>query len=107
MLDARSLYKTWDLQSRASITINAYIIGQLQPFTLLMLCALIFYVRSEDLQFNVDYEQQIFEKFCMASSFTLRVFARNPSLTSHTTHVVCINFIHKWRDLQFNVVAEQ
>ena len=30
----------------------------------------------------------------------------NPSvriidLVSHTTYVVCVNFIHKWRDLQF------
>ena len=23
-------------------------------------------------------------------------------LVSHTTYVVCVNFIHKWRDLQFN-----
>ena len=32
----------------------------------------------------------------------------NPSvsisdLVSHTTYVVCVNFIHKWRDLQFKV----
>ena len=30
----------------------------------------------------------------------------NPSVTiidlaSHTTYVVCVNFIHKWRDIQF------
>ena len=35
----------------------------------------------------------------------------NPSvriidLVSHTTYVVCVNFIHKWRDLQFEVDSE-
>ena len=35
----------------------------------------------------------------------------NPSvriidLLSHTTYFVCINFIHKWRDLQFKVDSE-
>ena len=27
-------------------------------------------------------------------------------LVSHTTYVVCVNFIHKWRDLQLNVDSE-
>ena len=36
----------------------------------------------------------------------------NPSvriidLVSHTTYVVCVNLIHKWRDLQFKAVSEQ
>ena len=36
----------------------------------------------------------------------------NPSvriidLVSHTTYVVCVNFIHKWRDQQFNVDSER
>ena len=36
----------------------------------------------------------------------------NPSvriidLVSHTTNVVCVNFIHKWRDLQFKVDSER
>ena len=35
----------------------------------------------------------------------------NPSrwiidLVSHTTYVVCVNFIHKWRGLQFKVDSE-
>ena len=35
----------------------------------------------------------------------------NPSvrvinLVSHTTYVVCVNFIYKWRDLQFKVDSE-
>ena len=28
-------------------------------------------------------------------------------LVSHTTYVVCVNFIHKWRDLQFKVDSER
>ena len=28
-------------------------------------------------------------------------------LVSHTTYVVCVNFIQKWRDLQFKVDSEQ
>ena len=36
----------------------------------------------------------------------------NPSvriidLVSHTTYVVCVNFIHNWRDLQFKVDSER
>ena len=36
----------------------------------------------------------------------------NPSvriieLASHTTYVVYVNFIHKWRDLEFKVDSEQ
>ena len=29
------------------------------------------------------------------------------NLVSHTTYVVCVNFIHKWRDLQFKVDSER
>ena len=28
-------------------------------------------------------------------------------LASHTTHIVCINCIGKWRDLQFNIDSER
>ena len=36
----------------------------------------------------------------------------NPSfkiidLVSHTTYIVCVNFIHKWRNLQFKVDSER
>ena len=39
------------------------------------------------------------------------LFHYNPSvriidLVSHNTYVVCVNFIHKWRDLQFKVDFE-
>ena len=41
------------------------------------------------------------------------IFGRyNPSvrvidLVSHTDYVVCVNFIHKWRELQFKVDTER
>ena len=28
-------------------------------------------------------------------------------LVPHTIYVGCVNFIHKWRDLQFKVVSER
>ena len=28
-------------------------------------------------------------------------------LVSHTTYVVCVNFMHKWRELQFKVDSER
>ena len=33
--------------------------------------------------------------------------ARIIDLVSHTTYVVCVNFIHKWRGLQFKVDSER
>ena len=33
----------------------------------------------------------------------LKPFSKYYYLTSHTTYVVYVNFIHKWRDLQFKV----
>ena len=71
-----------------------------------------------ELQFKVHSERQIFEKI-LAILFTLRVFVRNLlrdrilltyihnwslqsfsqdcGLSSDSTHVVCVNFIHEWR----------
>ena len=82
-----------------------------------------------DLQFKVDSKWQIFVQLFMVILFTLRVYAGNlPTgsrsrniylhnlqkwplqpfsqdfdLASHTTHVVCLEFIQDWRDLHFNV----
>ena len=36
-------------------------------------------------------------------NWSLHLFSQDCKLASHTTYVVCINFIHKWRDLQFKV----
>ena len=40
------------------------------------------------------------------------IYHYNPSvriidLVSHTTYVLCVNFIHMWRDLQFKVDSER
>ena len=45
---------------------------------------------------------------CVLGMFTYIIGHYNPSLRiidliSHTTYVVCVNFLHKWRDLQFKV----
>ena len=67
------------------LKIHTYIIGHYNPsvgittqlLIPLMLCALILYMSVQHLQFKVDSERQIFEKFFMAILFSLRVFARN------------------------------
>ena len=46
------------------------------------------------------------------TQYTYIIGHYNPSvriidLISHTTYVVCVNFIHMWRDLQFKVNSEQ
>ena len=46
------------------------------------------------------------------STYTYIIGHYNPSvriidLVSHTTYVVCVNFIHKWRDLQLKVDSER
>ena len=49
---------------------------------------------------------------CIEAVHTHVIGYCNPSvriseLVSHTTYVVCVNFIHKWRDLQFKVDSER
>ena len=39
-------------------------------------------------------------------NWPLQPFNQDYGLASHTTHVVCINFIRDLRDLQFNVDSE-
>ena len=110
--------------------IHTYIIGHYNPSVrILDLESHITYVvcfnfmhKWRDLQFKVDFEWQIFwETVPWQYLFTPRVFLNtyihnwslhNPSvrildLVSHTTYVVCINFIHKWRDLQIKVNFER
>ena len=48
-----------------------------QFHTPLMLRVLILYMSGRELQFKVDSQRQVFEKFFMAILFTLRVFVRN------------------------------
>ena len=40
-------------------------------------------------------------------NWPLQSFSQVNDLVSHTTYVVCVNFIHKWRDLQFKVDSER
>ena len=36
-------------------------------------------------------------------NWPLQPFSQDYSLASHINHVVCVNFICEWRDLQFNI----
>ena len=40
-------------------------------------------------------------------NWPLQAFSQDYGLASHTTHVVCVNFIGEWWYLQFNVDTEQ
>ena len=40
-------------------------------------------------------------------NWPLQPFSQDYSLASNTTHVVWVNFIREWRDLQFNVDSER
>ena len=40
-------------------------------------------------------------------NWKLQPLSQDYGLDSHTTYVVCVNFIHKWRDLQFKVDSER
>ena len=53
-----------------------------------------------------------FLKSNMRHTYTYIIGHYNPSvrivdIVPHATYVVCINFIHKWRDLQFKVDSER
>ena len=40
-------------------------------------------------------------------NWSLQPLSQDYDLTSHTTYVVCVNFIHEWRQLQFKVDSER
>ena len=40
-------------------------------------------------------------------NWRLQPINQDYGLAPHTIHIVCINFIHVWRDLQFNVDSER
>ena len=40
-------------------------------------------------------------------SWPLHPFSQDYGPASHTTHVVCVKFIHEWRNLHFNVDFER
>ena len=39
-------------------------------------------------------------------NWALQPFSQDYGLASNTTHIVCVNFMREWRDLQFNVDSE-
>ena len=39
-------------------------------------------------------------------NWPLQLFSQDYGLASHTTYVVCVNFIHEWWNLQFNIDSE-
>ena len=53
----------------------------------------------------VEYAIQVLWLTYIIGHYNLSV--RIIDLVSHTTYVVCDNFIHKWQDLQFKVDSEQ
>ena len=40
-------------------------------------------------------------------NWPLQPFSQDYGLASHTTYVVCVNLIHEWQDLQFNIDSER
>ena len=40
-------------------------------------------------------------------NWPLQPLSQDYGLFSHTTHIMCVNFIREWRDLQFNVDSER
>ena len=48
-----------------------------------------------------------YNKYYYIHNWPLQSFSQDYGLTLHTTHLVCINFIHEWRDLQSNVDSER
>ena len=40
-------------------------------------------------------------------NWSLQPFSQDFDLASRTTYVVCVNLIHEWRDLQFNVDSKR
>ena len=43
------------------------------------------------------------DKQTLVDEKNMQPLMQNYDLQSHTTSIVCVNFIHKWRDLQFEV----
>ena len=67
-----------------------------------------FYTAEADVDFGKKKKKSSFWSYI----YTYIIGHYNPSvriidLVSKTTNVVCINFIHKWWDLQFKVDSER
>ena len=68
-----------------------------------------------NLSFGIDFKlwvPQLIDKISTQNVHTDIIGHYNPSvriidLVSHTTYVLCVNFIHMWGDLQFKVDSER
>ena len=56
---------------------------------------------------NLCLKTNISAKYTYIHNWPLQSFSQDYGLVSHTTHVVCVNFIREWWDLQFNVNSER
>ena len=59
-----------------------------------------------------SYEKSVYKCSIHIHIYIYIIGHYNPSvriidLVSYTTYVVCVNFLHKWRDLQFKVDSER
>ena len=53
------------------------------------------------------YPSQFINDFLQIIFLMLAIGFRIIDLVSHTTHVVCVNFIREWGDIQFKVDSER
>ena len=62
-------------------------------------------------QYNISHGLTISTQRCQRTytyihNWPLQPFSQDYGLASHTTYVVCVNFIREWRDLQSNFDSE-
>ena len=60
----------------------------------------VFFLFKIIIQYNGCFLRKL-KTYYLYWSFELLSLTCNPA--SYTTHVLCVNFIHKWRDLQFKI----
>ena len=64
------------------------------------------YILSEFLP-EICWEEIAEEIHTNIHSWPLQLFSQDYGIASHIIHVVCVNFIREWWDLQFNVDSER
>ena len=65
-------------------------------------------VRRKTVRKCVLLPRWVHQKTCKnIHNWTLQSFSQDYGLASQTTHVVCVNFIREWQDLQPNVNSER
>ena len=56
---------------------------------------------------NITRKYELSNSHTYIHNWLLQAFSQDYGLASHTSHDVCVNFIHEWLDLQFNVDSER